>query len=186
MATVQEPTGGKTRLTFADVQENAPTARAGKLAGNPYLPQLATVIDIVPETPNIKSFRVRFDDDEVMSNFSFDPGQVGQLGILGVGESTFAINSSNSEKAYVQFSVMKTGEVTTRTAFAAQLAHGFDDREDAVHAGVRVRQAAAVGVHREVAARRGALAGRRRGRPRRGLQKPSASSARIGTMVKAS
>jgi sulfhydrogenase subunit gamma (sulfur reductase) len=113
MATVFEPAGGKTRLTFADVQENAPTARAGKLAGNAYLPQLATVIDIIRETPNVKSFRVRFDDDEVMSNFSFDPGQVGQLGILGVGESTFAINSSNSEKAYVQFSVMKTGEVTS-------------------------------------------------------------------------
>ena len=113
MATVKEPAGGKRRLTFADVQENAPTAKAGKLAGNPYLPQLATVIDIIPETPNIKSFRIRFDDDDVMDNFSFDPGQVGQLGILGVGESTFAINSSNSEKAYVQFSVMKTGEVTS-------------------------------------------------------------------------
>ncbi len=112
MAMVEEPQG-KTRLTFADIQEGASTARAGKLAGNPYLPEVGTVIDVIQETPNIKSFRVRFDDPEVMANFSFSPGQVGQLGIFGVGESTFAINSSPSEKEYLQFSVMKAGEVTS-------------------------------------------------------------------------
>lgn len=108
----QTASGGKRRLTFADVQRGASTARAGKLAGNPYLPEIATVVEIIQETPNIKSFRVRFDDEEVMKNFSFAPGQVGQLGIFGVGEATFAINSSTSEKDFLQFSVMKAGEVT--------------------------------------------------------------------------
>src|SRR5262250_502065 len=46
-----------------------------------------------------------------------------------------------------------------RPAFATQLARGLDDREDAVHPGVGVRQTPAVGVHREVAAGRGALSG---------------------------
>ena len=91
----------------------ATTARAGTRAGNPYLPEIATVVEIMQETPNIKSFRVRFDDQEVMNAFSFEPGQVGQLGVFGVGEATFAINSSPSEKDYVQFSVMQAGEVTT-------------------------------------------------------------------------
>ncbi len=110
-----EPTaiGGAQRLTFADVQLGAGIARAGKLAGNPYLPEIATIVDIIQETSNIKSFRVRFDDEEIMRNFSFEPGQVGQLGVFGAGESTFAINSSTSEKEYIQFSVMKAGEVTT-------------------------------------------------------------------------
>src|SRR5665811_764356 len=108
-----EQTNAKSRLTFADVEVGAPTAVAATRAGNPYLPQIATVIDIVEETPNIKSFRVRFDDDAVMEAFSFEPGQVGQLGLFGVGESTFAINSSTSEKRYVQFSVMAAGEVTS-------------------------------------------------------------------------
>lgn len=110
-----EPTaiGGMQRLTFADVQRGAGIARAGKLAGNPYLPEIATIVDIIQETSNIKSFRVRFDDEEIMRNFSFEPGQVGQLGVFGAGESTFAINSSTSEKEYIQFSVMKAGEVTT-------------------------------------------------------------------------
>ncbi|MCX8031825.1 MAG: FAD/NAD(P)-binding protein [Thermoleophilia bacterium] len=103
---------GKTRLTFADVVPGATTARAGKRAGNPYLPEVGTVIEIIPETPTIKTFRVRFDDPEVQENFTFAPGQVGQLGIFGVGEATFAITSKPSEKDFIQFSVMRAGEVT--------------------------------------------------------------------------
>ena len=47
-----------------------------------------------------------------MEKFSFVPGQVGQFGVFGVGESTFAITSKPSEKEFIQFSVMKAGEVT--------------------------------------------------------------------------
>ncbi len=102
----------KTRLTFAEVRVGVGIPRAGTAAGNPYLPEVATIVEIIQETPNIKSFRVRFDDDLVQTSFAFKPGQVGQLGVLGMGESTFAINSSPSEKSYVQFSVMQAGEVT--------------------------------------------------------------------------
>jgi sulfhydrogenase subunit gamma (sulfur reductase) len=71
------------------------------------------VMEVITETPNIKSIRLAFDDASVMEAFSFQPGHVGQLGIMGVGESTFAIASPPSEKRYFQFSVMKTGVVTT-------------------------------------------------------------------------
>ena len=37
---------------------------------------------------------------------------MGQFGVFGVGESTFAITSKPSEKEFIQFSVMKAGEVT--------------------------------------------------------------------------
>jgi NAD(P)H-flavin reductase len=103
---------GKARLTAADVIAGAPIARAGQKAGNPYLPEVATVVQIIEETPNIKTFRARFDDPAVQESFSFLPGQVGQLGIFGVGESTFAITSKPSEKNFIQFSVMRAGEVT--------------------------------------------------------------------------
>jgi sulfhydrogenase subunit gamma (sulfur reductase) len=103
---------GKTRLTAADVVAGASTARAGKLAGNPYLPEIATVVQIIQETPNIKTFRIRFDDPTIQESFSFLPGQVGQLGMFGIGESTFAITSKPSEKDFIQFSVMRAGEVT--------------------------------------------------------------------------
>jgi NAD(P)H-flavin reductase len=49
-----------------------------------------------------------------MHHFSFQPGQVGQLSVFGTGESTFVINSPPTRKAYLQFSVMRVGEVTGR------------------------------------------------------------------------
>ena len=79
---------------------------------NPYLPDLATVNEVIEETPNIKTFRVTFNDAEKMKNFTFEPGQVGQLSVFGVGESTFVINSPPTRMEYLQFSVMKAGEVT--------------------------------------------------------------------------
>jgi len=80
--------------------------------GNPYLPEMATVIEAIQETHNIKTFRVRLDDEEKMKQFTFQPGQVGQLSVFGVGESTFVINSPPTRMDYLQFSVMKAGEVT--------------------------------------------------------------------------
>ena len=80
---------------------------------NPYLPELATIIKVIDETPNIKSFRVVFNDLERHKAFTFQPGQVGQLSIFGVGESTFVINSPPTRRDYLQFSVMRVGEVTT-------------------------------------------------------------------------
>jgi sulfhydrogenase subunit gamma (sulfur reductase) len=79
---------------------------------NPYLPELATVIKIIDETHNIKSFQVVLNDPEKMKSFTFEPGQVGQLSLFGVGESTFVINSPPTRMEYLQFSVMKAGEVT--------------------------------------------------------------------------
>ena len=83
------------------------------MVNNPYLPELATVVKIIEETPNIKSFQVVLNDPEKMQRFSFQPGQVGQLSVFGVGESTFVINSPPTRKEYLQFSVMRAGEVTS-------------------------------------------------------------------------
>jgi NAD(P)H-flavin reductase len=80
---------------------------------NPYLPEVATILETVQETHNIKTFRVRFDNEAAMKAFTFEPGQVGQLSALGIGESTFVINSPPTRMDYLQFSVMRAGEVTT-------------------------------------------------------------------------
>ena len=79
---------------------------------NPYLPEIATIIEIIQETHNIKTFRVVLNDGEKMKNFAFEPGQVGQLSVFGTGEATFVINSPPTRMDYLQFSVMLTGEVT--------------------------------------------------------------------------
>ncbi|MBC2713040.1 MAG: FAD/NAD(P)-binding protein [Desulfosarcina sp.] len=83
-------------------------------AHNPYRPELATIQEIIQETPTIRTFRVVLNDEEKMRRFSFQPGQVGQLSVFGVGESTFVINSPPTRKDYLQFSVMRAGEVTQR------------------------------------------------------------------------
>ena len=41
---------------------------------NPLLPEMATVIETVQETHNIKTFRVRFDDEEKMKKVVTDTG----------------------------------------------------------------------------------------------------------------
>jgi NAD(P)H-flavin reductase len=81
---------------------------------NPYLPEMATIVETIQETHNIKTFRVVLNNEERMKEFTFRPGQVGQLSVFGVGESTFVINSSPTRMDYLQFSVMRVGEVTTR------------------------------------------------------------------------
>lgn len=81
---------------------------------NPYLPEMATVQEVIQETHNIKSFRLTLNDEKRMKEFSFEPGQVGQLSVFGVGESTFVINSSPTRMDYLQFSIMRAGEVTTK------------------------------------------------------------------------
>jgi len=79
---------------------------------NVYLPDMATIVEVVQETPAIKTFRVILNNQERMRAFHFEPGQVGQLSVLGVGESTFVINSPPTRKEFLQFSVMKVGELT--------------------------------------------------------------------------
>ena len=103
--TVLKPNPDGSKLT--------PVAPRPMIKGNPYKPMAATVVDVIRETHNIKTIRVVLDDPEEMKNFTFEPGQVGQLSVFGVGESTFVINNPPSMKDYIQFSVMQAGEVTT-------------------------------------------------------------------------
>jgi len=87
-------------------------AQSGKKATQPLRPEPATILNVVIETPNIKTMRVAFDSSAVVDAFSFQPGQIGQLSVLGAGESTFAISSSPGRCESFEFSVMKTGVVT--------------------------------------------------------------------------
>ena len=83
-------------------------------ACDPYTPELATVKEVYQETHNIRSLRIVLNDEEKMKNFSYIPGQVGQLSVFGVGESTFVISSPPTRKEFLQSSIMRVGEVTQR------------------------------------------------------------------------
>ncbi len=87
-------------------------AQAGKKASDPLRPEPATITAVIVETPNIKTFRVAFDESTVAEAFTFLPGQIGQVSVMGAGESTFAISSAPSRRDGFEFSVMKAGVVT--------------------------------------------------------------------------
>ncbi len=83
------------------------TMTPGQAARAKLIPQVGTVSEVVPEALDIVSVRV-----ELPEMPGFEPGQVGQLGIFGVGEATFVISSPPRERGYVQFTVARVGEVT--------------------------------------------------------------------------
>ena len=53
---------------------------------NIYLPYLMTVEKITEEAPGVKTFRLRFQDEEQGRAFSFRAGQFGEYSSFGDGE----------------------------------------------------------------------------------------------------
>ncbi len=83
------------------------------MKGKALKPEVAKIEGIVEETPDTKTFQLVLDDPEEHSEFDFNPGQVAQLSIMGLGEATFSITSSPSRKETLEFSIKKMGTVTT-------------------------------------------------------------------------
>jgi sulfhydrogenase subunit gamma (sulfur reductase) len=79
---------------------------------NIYLPSIATVKEVRPETPDISTFVVTFDDPELRDSFTYQPGQFAELSIFGVGECPIGIASSPTWKDRLEFCVRAVGTVT--------------------------------------------------------------------------
>jgi len=76
---------------------------------NPYRSVRAVVLDVIPETPTIKT--IRFKPDEPIS---FRTGQFVEITIPGVGEAPFTPSSKPSVKDVLEVSVMRVGKVTQK------------------------------------------------------------------------
>ncbi|HUS91564.1 MAG TPA: FAD/NAD(P)-binding protein [Phycisphaerae bacterium] len=79
------------------------------ISANSYLPQSAELLEVLDETPTIKTFVVK-----PSSPLSFRAGQFVQLTLPGVGEAPFTPSSSPTEPDRIAITVLRTGEVTTR------------------------------------------------------------------------
>lgn len=79
---------------------------------NIYQPDLMEVVEVQRQTPDVKSVRIRFKDEDKASRFSFRVGQFGIFSAFGAGESVFNICSSSNWKEYLEFCFRKTGKVT--------------------------------------------------------------------------
>ncbi len=79
---------------------------------NIYLPYLLRIEKIIHEAPGVKTFRLKFINEEEGNNFDFKAGQFGEYSIFGKGESTFCIASSPTRKGYIECTFRQAGKVT--------------------------------------------------------------------------
>jgi len=86
------------------------------MTDNIYMPYLMKVEKITWEAPGVKTFMLKFVNDEDQVNFSFKAGQFGEYSVYGAGESTFCIASSPTRKGYIECTFRQTGKVTNALA----------------------------------------------------------------------
>src|SRR4030042_1488280 len=79
---------------------------------NPYVPKLATIINIRDVTSDIKSFKIEFDDSELKENWTFKPGQFVEVSAFGHGEVPLSISSSPTSKGQFEVAIRNSGKVT--------------------------------------------------------------------------
>ncbi len=80
---------------------------------NPYVPELAVIEKITEETPDTKTFKAVFVNEEIRDNFAYEPGQFQQVSVFGAGEATFCLTSTPTRKGFIEFSVKKVGTLTS-------------------------------------------------------------------------
>jgi len=77
-----------------------------------YVPYKMRVEKITDETPDVKTFKLLFNDEEEGRAFSFKTGQFGLYSVFGYGESTFCVASSPTREGYIECSIKRAGRVT--------------------------------------------------------------------------
>jgi NAD(P)H-flavin reductase len=75
---------------------------------NPYQPIPAQILDIIDETPTIKTFILK-----PKPTIRFEAGQFVELTVPGIGEAPFTPSSSPFANETIEMTIMKVGRVTT-------------------------------------------------------------------------
>ena len=86
------------------------------MSDNIYKPYLMEIENIIEETPDVRTFRLKFKNSEDAGKFAFKAGQFGEYSVLGDGESTFCIASSPTRNGYIECTFRKAGRVTNALA----------------------------------------------------------------------
>jgi NAD(P)H-flavin reductase len=79
---------------------------------NPYLPILATIQKVKPETYDTTTFTLQIDDPEERKAFHYRPGQFIEASVFGAGEAPFCIASSEQGRDTLDLTVRRLGRVT--------------------------------------------------------------------------
>lgn len=95
-----------------DESKLLPVIRRPSSKGNPYMPSLAEIAKITPQTKHEKLYKLVFRDRGLRDRFTFDSGQFIMLSLFGAGEAPFSISSSPTQKGYIEVCVREAGRVT--------------------------------------------------------------------------
>ncbi len=79
---------------------------------NIYLPRMATIESMRPETIDVTTFRITIDGSNGTEEFKYRSGQFAELSVLGVGESPISISSSPTRPEAIEFSIRRLGQLT--------------------------------------------------------------------------
>ena len=77
-----------------------------------FLPRLARITEVRDETPDTKTFALRFRDETEQERFDFRPGQFVELSVFGCGEAPFCLASSPTRPRCLETTVRRTGRLT--------------------------------------------------------------------------
>jgi len=80
---------------------------------NIYLPHIMVINKITVEAPGVKTFRLKFQNEEEGKAFQFRAGNFAEYSSFGEGESTFCIASAPTRKEYVECTFRHVGRVTS-------------------------------------------------------------------------
>jgi sulfhydrogenase subunit gamma (sulfur reductase) len=86
------------------------------MSENIYKPYLMEIDNIIEETPDVRTFRLKFKNSDDAGKFNFKAGQFGEYSVLGEGESTFCVASPPTRKGYIECTFRKAGRVTNSLA----------------------------------------------------------------------
>lgn len=75
-----------------------------------YTPELAEVIEVIPESTTVVTLRLRLQKD--MDKFSFKAGQFVLVSVFGQGEIVLGLSSSSFHKDHIDVSINKLGRVS--------------------------------------------------------------------------
>jgi len=82
------------------------------MTDNIYMPFPMKIEKVTFEAPGVKTFRLKFMNEDDGNKFNFKAGQFGEYSVYGAGESTFCIASSPTRKGYIECTFRQTGKVT--------------------------------------------------------------------------
>lgn len=77
-----------------------------------FNPHIGGIIGVNQETPDITTFRIAIESQEVAKSFTFKPGNFIMVSVIGHGEAPFAISSSPYQREFIEISVRRLGNVT--------------------------------------------------------------------------